>query len=271
MAGSFQNGSGLPSQANLSEVSPSISTGPQFWTDLIPNPDPSSFAVAPDPWSIVYMGQNNQLLPGLLENGDIHWKKNPHRLMQHNKSPSADGENPVWLGFACAEFDLPLIIHKRGQLAVLNTILPSIWAGKTGPAGPGNGNTNTGDSGATQQVGLVFNTNSKGIVSKGTLVKTDAPILVSHPALVLAGITSCLVYGFTPPIRWGGKNDIKKYTFHCREFRAGVGKATPAPKNVSSPGLNNVFKVPPGGANGSPAATQSGPAPALTVVPHQPG
>lgn len=217
-------------------------TGVPFWLDQANNPDPASFTVAPDPWSIVYMGPNLVALPGLLDDGDVHWRKPPHRNIDKGKKTSVDGANPKLQGYGIAEFDLPMVIHSRGQLALLTQILQVIWPGKSSPVTTGNppgvavapGN---GIPGAQGVVGLNLTQVVSGGGSKATSVG-DKPILIQHPALTLAGISQVLMEGWTPPRRWKGRNDIKVYILHCMEFRPGVAKQTTTPKQIAGTPIN---------------------------------
>lgn len=249
MAGQPSNGGGVP-----------------FWTDLIPNPDANSFTIPPDVWSVVYAGPGLKALPGILENGDVHWKKPPHRILQHNKSPSADGENPVYLGFGCAEFDINMVIWTRQQLATLNSYLPYIWAGKTSPVTGATNNSRpvapgNGIPGATGTLGLNLTQVTTG--GPATLYYvTDAPMQIQHPSLTLVGINKVLVLGFTPPVRWQGKNDIKRYTLHCLEFRPAVAKSSPTPKQVKTPPINPGV-LPATTAGTPPSQNAAGPSPTL--------
>lgn len=240
--------------------------GIPFWTDLVPNPDPQSFTIPPDVWSVVYLGSNQSSpIPGILDNGDVHWKKHPHRIMQKNKSPSADGENPVWLGFAVAEFDLHMIIWTRKQLTDLQNLLPTIYPGSTGPNARTKGiSTNIAAAASLGNVGAGLNLTNVGPAGGPayTAYATDGPQVISHPGLALVNITSCLIEGFTPPVRWGGKNDIKRYTFHCREFRPAVSKGSPTPAQVNTPPIDSRV-LPATTASTRPSQNQAGPSPAL--------
>jgi hypothetical protein len=243
----------------------SPASGVPFWTDLLPNPDPQSFRVDPDAWSIVYAGPGLKALPGILDNGGIKWTKHPHRLLQKNKSPSADGENPVYLGFGCSEFDLDMVIWTRQQLTTLNAFLPYIWAGKTSPRTGATSNSipvapGNGIPGATGTLGLNLTQVTTGGAPTLYYV-TDAPMQIQHPELTMASIDKCLVLGFTPPRRWQGKNDVKMYSFHCREFRPSVSKHSVTPKQVKTPPINpGVLPV---AGPGTPPSQTATPTPTL--------
>jgi hypothetical protein len=241
---------------------------PAFWTDYLANPDETSFVVPPDPWSVVQIGPSLATLPGILENGDVAWRKHPHRAIDKAKGPSMDGQNPKLLGVVPAEFDLNLIIWNASQLDQLNSILPSIWPNKStpGPAAvyggtgiaPGNG-----IPGATSIVGLNLTPAALAQTDGQGVVQSDGPLLIQHPALALAQITQVLVEGWTPPVRWGGKNDVKKYVIHCIEFRPAVKKIATSPKHVSPVSVNaKILPVsgpttPPSQNGASPAPTSS--------------
>ena len=240
---------------------------PAYWTDLVQGNDPNlfSFTNPPDAWSVVYMGPNNQMLPGLLENGDIAWRKHPSRVIDRAKGPSQDGQNPKLLGIAPSEFDLPMVIWDETQLNLLNQMLPSIWPNKSTPGAagifagigvaPGNG-----IPGATSIVGL--NLTPAALAQSGGqgVVQYDGPITIQHPALSMAGVTSVIVEGWTPPVRWQGKNDIKKYVIHCMEFRPAVKKTTSHPTVVKQPSVTHNV-LPDATAQTSVAKLSSGPQP----------
>jgi hypothetical protein len=174
-----------------------MGAGIPYWTDLIPNPDPQVWTLPPDPWSIVYVGANLSLLPGLLDNGDVTWRKQPHRIIDKGRKPSTDGATPKLLGFGCAEFDLRMIIHDPIQLSQLQQILAQIWIGKSSSTtispnpgtaiAPGNG-----IPGAQFTVGLNLTQTTQGGGSspKGS---RDKPILIYHPALALANTTQFIL------------------------------------------------------------------------------
>ncbi len=231
--------------------------GVPFWLDQGINPDPQTFTVAPDPWSIVLMGPNLVPLPGLLECGDIRWRKPPHRNIDKGKKTSTDGANPKLQGYGIAEFDLPMILSSRSQLATLQLILPGIWHGKSSPVTTGNppgvavapGN---GIPGAVGVVGLNLTQVVKGGGSKA-VVQGDMPLLIQHPALQLAGISQVLMEGWTPPIRYQGRNDQKVYTLHCMEYRPGVAKQTTTPKQIANQPIN-ARTLPPAGTSAQPSA-----------------
>ena len=54
---------------------------PAYWTDLIANPDEAAFTNPPDAWSVVQLGPTLTYLPGILETGDIAWRRHPHRVI----------------------------------------------------------------------------------------------------------------------------------------------------------------------------------------------
>lgn len=242
------------------------SNGVVFWTDQIANPDPIVWSLPPDPWSVVYMGSNLALLPGLLDNGDVNWRKPPHRVVDKGRKPSTDGANPKFLGFGCAEFDLKMVIHDPFQLGQLQTILPQIFPHKSTPVtitpnmgtaiAPGNG-----IPGAQFTVGLNLTQASPGGGSQPAGTR-DSYVLVYHPALTLAGITQCIVEKWTPPVRWQGKNDVKMYVLHCLEYRDGKAIQGVAPKQLKNPAINNKVR-PTQGNTTPPSQGGSGPAPAL--------
>lgn len=231
--------------------------GVPFWLDQGPNYDPQSFHVAPDPWSQVLMGPNLVALPGMLENGDIRWRKHPHRNIDKGKKTSVDGADPKLQGYGVAEFDLPMIIWSRAQLAALQLILPVIWPGKSSPVttgtppgvavAPGNG-----IPGAQGVVGLNLTQVVPGGGSKAT-IPGDKPLLIQHPALTLAKISQVLMEGWTPPVRYQGRNDVKIYVLHCLEFRPGVAKQTSTPKQISNTPIN-ARTLPPAGTSAQPSA-----------------
>ena len=242
--------------------------GVPFWTDLIPNPDPQSFTNPPDIWSVVQLGNGiGGYIPGLLQDGDIPFTKPPHRTLDRKKAPSADGENPAWLGFGCAEWDLPMIIWTPGQLQQLDALLPLIWGGKTGPQGgqgvssaqgvaPGNG-----IPGATQTIGLNLTANTQGGATLAYV--TDGPQAISHPSLTMFGITSCLILKVTPLHRFQGDNIKKRYIIHCREYRASKPVSTPTPRQPIGKAPTNPNTLPKNKPQTPPSSNASGPNPTL--------
>lgn len=232
-----------------------------FWTDLIANPDPASFTNPPDAWSVVFMGSNLTLIPGLLENGDVSWRKPPHRVIDHGRKPSTDGATPKLLGIGCAEFDLKLIIHAPTQLNTLAAVLPQIWPGKSSPItiSPNTGTAISPGStvpGPQFLVGLNLTqtTPGGGSAPKGG---KDSPILVYHPSLALAGISQCIIEKWTPPVRWNGKNDIKMYVLHCLEFRQSNNTQTTTPVVLGPP--INVKTLPVSTPTTPPSQNGAGP------------
>lgn len=238
-------------------------TGVPFWTDQIANPDPASFITPPSPWDVVLM--NGAYLPGIVENGALVWRKHPHRIIQKNKAPAADGENVVWLGFAIGEFDLHMVIYTPTQLAALNDLLPSVWGGKTGPYARSAGQSSQiAGAASLGNVGGSLNLTNVGPNGGPAFIayQTDGPQLVSHPELILTGITSCLVEGFTPPTKCSVQG-AKKYIFHCREFRPAKSVSAPAPQTVKPQQINKGILVPKSTALTPPSETAT---PAQTLA-----
>jgi hypothetical protein len=250
----------------------------QFWTDTIANPDPASWRLPPDPWSVVFIGATLQLLPGLLDNGDVTWRKPPHRIIDKTHKPSTDGSDPTLLGFGTAEFELRMVIHTPAQLAALQAIIPQIFQGKSTPANPGQAGQATngtytsqaftpmgvapgnGIPGATTTIGLNLTQATPGGGFSNS--HRDKAVQVYHPALALAGIKQMLVEKWTPPVRWNGKNDIKMYVLHCLEHRNSTKAKTQKLTQVTDPGINNKTR-PPQTTNTRPSQGSAGPMPAL--------
>lgn len=236
--------------------------GVPFWTDAIANPDPTVFGAPPDAWSVVYFGSDLQLMPGILENGDVSWRKHPHRVIDKGKKPASDGAAPKLLGVGVAEFDLKLIIWTKTQLNQLSALLPLIWPGKSSPvtitpnpqnsAAPGNG---IPGAQFTLGLNLTQTTPGGGSPPKG---QRDKPVLVYHPALTMAGITQVLLEGWTPPVRYGGKNDMKMYVIHCLEYRDAVAKQATTPKSLGNTKINSKT-LPAQGPQTPPSVVNAGP------------
>lgn len=248
--------------------SPGSTAGVPFWTDQLANPDPKSFTNPPDVWSLVYMGSSQlQLLPGLLENGDISWKKHPHRVIDPGKKPATDGATPKLLGVGVSHFDLKMVIHARQQLESLSQLLPNIWPNKSTPGQAGIFGNNSvaagnGIPGATTTFGL----NLTQVTASGgpTYIQSDGPLFISNPALALANITQVIVEGWTPPIRWQGKNDVKMYVIHCIEYRHAVKtKAVTPQQTVKPPKLAGQILVNGQPETATPSTTGAGPLPVL--------
>jgi len=268
--------------------------GVPFWTDLLPaNPDPlvaqtkltengpvttitGSFYNTPDYWSVVYVGSPPQLLPGLLDNGDVTWRKPPHRVIDKTHKPSTDGTDPTLLGFGTAEFDLRLVVHTPTQLTSLQNIIPQIFRGVSTSANPGQAGQATnglvssqafnsigvapgnGIPGATTTIGLNLTQTTPGGGGFSNS-RRDRAVLVFHPALALANITAMIVEKWTPPVRWNGKNDVKMYVLHCLEHRNSTKARAQKLTQVSPPVTVSQKTLPVQNKGTSPAAGGSGP------------
>ena len=241
--------------------------GIPFWTDQIANPDPQVWTLPPDPWSVVYIGSNLSLLPGLLDNGDVTWRKQPHRVIDKGRKPSTDGATPKLLGFGCAEFDLKMVIHDPFQLRQLQVILGQIWVGKSSSLTISQNNPGVaiapgmGIPGSQFTVGinLTQTTPGGGSSAKG---QRDKPLLIYHPALALAGINQFILEKWTPPVRLQGRNDVKMYVLHCLEYRDAVAKQATTPKKLGDPKINGKI-LPVQTAGTPPSQGGAGPSPSL--------
>jgi hypothetical protein len=251
-----------------------------FWTDLIANPDPDSWTIAPDPWSVVFVGATLQLLPGILDNGDVVWTKPPHRIIDKTHKPSTDGDDPTLLGFGTAEFDLRMVIHTSAQLDTLQATIQQIFSGKSSSANPGQAGQATngtftsqsfnqmgiapgnGIPGATTTIGLNLTQMTPGGGGFSNSTK-DKSVLVYHPALALVGIKQMIVERWTPPVRWQGKNDIKMYVLHCIEHNNSKKRKAKKLKEVIVAPPQNGKTVAAQNRNTPPSQGGSGPGSAL--------
>lgn len=255
--------------------------GVPFWEQYGQNSDPytsaqnstggasaaGAFSLPPDAWSIVLAGPNLTPLPGLLD-GDIVWKKHPHRVIDRGRGPSADGQNPKILGVGCAEFEIPMVIWTPNQLSALSTLLPQIFPFKSGP---GSLNTTPGTSvapgngipGATQTLGLNLTSVAPGGAANPTIQAVPGgPVLFDHPALKLVGIQAAIVEGFIPPVRWKGKSDVKVYKLICIEFRPSVARKVSSPRQIQKTSVNPKLLP-------QPVATGATPPSAINAGPSQ--
>jgi hypothetical protein len=224
-----------------------------YWNVLAPINDPA-FTIPPTIWDVVFYGPQKIPFPGLAEIIDCK----PKRAILKKKQPSTDGSTPTFIGYDVARFDIELRLFSPLQLQNLQIALAAIFPGKTG--GLDSGFIYQASPSGIQAVGL----NLSNVTAKSTAPSTiPQAIQVSHPALALAGIDKMIVEGWSPPVMWNNKNDIKVCKFHCWEFRPPVNVQSKTVKNVQTAPPINQNQVPPVTPATPPSQSSAGPSPLI--------
>jgi|GEM_PF-6014902 hypothetical protein len=193
-------------------------------------------------WDIVRYGPQGIPMPGLA----VIRKAKRKQRMDKKYPPGTDGVSPTFQGYNPYLFDFELLIWTPEQLNRLVTeILPIVLPGKgqpvfkkvpvvTGYAGF-SGNAGSGQQGPE---GLGFAPLSAGYTGAAPIVQQASvptgaqlqiPVQLSHPLLLLHGVTSVIFEEDDGPMPWRGHNDIFAWGAKTFEFKPPKRSQTQTP------------------------------------------
>jgi hypothetical protein len=186
----------------------------------------TGFRSPPSLWDIILYGPSNTQLPGL-----VKVRRCSRRMKLHRKEhPSSDFETQTFQGWSVVEFDFDLLLWTQPQLADLSNALAYLFPGAGDPPDPTSAVSVTVVS-STQNL-----VNPQGPSSMGTpgtqQIQTQAnspkkppiPVLISHPALQLHGVSAVVFESMEGPTQVSDQTpDIFKVHFKTVQFRPSSG------------------------------------------------
>jgi hypothetical protein len=184
----------------------------------------TGFSAPPSFWDIILYGQGNTLLPGLVK---VRRCTRSMKLLR-KEHPSSDYETQTFMGWSVVEFDFDLILWTKEQLQDLQAALPVLFPGAGDPPSP---QTPTAVTTVSSTQNLVNpQTSATGTASTQQIQtqpdvrnRPPIPVLVSHPALQVHGVSSLVFQTMEGPMQISeDKPDIFKVHFKTVQFRPAV-------------------------------------------------